>query len=119
MLTTLWIFVRRLLWGALALFLILFAVNNRENVVLSLEPFGYIGPLPLFVLLFIGIFIGLVSAAGVTGLLRLQGFARRRKAERRADHLEQQVTALSEDAHQHRANKAHAAATDALNVVDK
>ncbi|WP_262693303.1 hypothetical protein [Kordiimonas aquimaris] len=119
MFTTLWIFVRRLLWGVLALFLILFAVNNRESVVLSLEPLGFVGPMPLFVLLFIGVFIGLISAAGVTGWLRLQGFARRRKAERRADHLEEQVTALSEDAHQHRANKAHAAATDAVSIGDK
>lgn len=119
MLITVWTFLRRILWGALALFLILFAINNRESVVLSFEPIGYIGPMPLFVLLFVGIFIGLLAAAGVTGWLRLQGFTRRRKAERRADQLEEQVTALSEDAHQHRANKAHAAASDTMRIGNK
>lgn len=119
MLATIWTLLRRILWGALALFLILFAINNRESVVLSLEPLGFIGPMPLFVLLFIGIFIGLLAAAGVTGWLRLQGFARRRKAERRADHLEEQVTALSEDVYHHKANKAHAAATDSPQLSAK
>lgn len=119
MMLKIWTVIRKILWGALALFLILFAVNNRQSVVLSFEPLGYIGPMPLFILLFMGIFIGLITAAGVTGWLRLQGFARRRKAERRADQLEEQVSALSEDAHQHRAQKAHSAASDNLGGTER
>ncbi len=112
MLKSFWIICRRLLWLAFALILILFAINNRQPIVLSVEPLGFMPPMPAYLLLFLGIFIGVVAAAGVTGWLRLQGFAKRRKAERRTDYLEGQVSALAEDAHQHRAAKAHSAASD-------
>lgn len=113
MLKSFWIICRRLLWLVFALILILFAINNRQPIVLSVEPLGFMPPMPAYLLLFLGIFIGVVAAAGVTGWLRLQGFAKRRKAERRTDYLEGQVSALAEDAHQHRAAKAHTAASDA------
>lgn len=119
MLSSLWIFCRRLLWVAFAVLLIFFAVNNRQNVVISLEPFGYLAPVPAFWLIFIGIFIGLIAAAAVTGWLRLQGFTKRRKAERRADYLEGQVSALAEDAHLHRAEKAHNAASENTMITNK
>lgn len=106
--------VRRLLWAALALLLIFFSINNRQPIVVSLEPLGFLPPLPAYALLFAGIFIGLIAAAGVTGWLRLQGFAARRKAERRSQYLEGQVSALSEDAHKQRARESHDAASDAL-----
>lgn len=119
MLPSLWIFLKRVLWVLFAVLLIFFAVNNRQDIVISLEPFGYLAPMPAFWLLFAGIFIGLAAAASVTGWLRLQGFAKRRKAERRASYLEEQVSALAEDAHQHRADKAHTAASDSAAVTDK
>lgn len=103
--------IRRLFWILLALALVFFSVNNRAPVQLSFEPFAFSFPVPAFLLIFIGIFIGLMLAAGVTGWLRLQGFARRRKAERRAAFLEDQVSALSEDAHKTRAGQAHEAAS--------
>lgn len=106
--------VRRLLWAALALLLIFFSINNRQEITISLEPLGFLPPLPAYALLFAGIFIGLIAAAGVTGWLRLQGFAARRKAERRSQYLEGQVSALSEDAHKQRARESHDAASDAL-----
>lgn len=112
MLNGFWNFVRRALWFLLAVFLVLFAVNNRQPVVISLEPIGFLPAMPAYVLLFAGIFIGLGAAGAVTGWLRLQGFAKRRKAERRASYLEDQVSALSEDAHKHRASEAHAAASE-------
>ncbi|MFC4346878.1 hypothetical protein ACFO5Q_03360 [Kordiimonas lipolytica] len=102
--------IRRLFWILLALFLILFSVNNRGPVQLSFEPFEFNFPVPAFLLVFAGIFIGLMLAAGVTGWLRLKGFARRRQAERRASFLEDQVSALSEDAHKAKAGEAHKAA---------
>jgi len=112
MLKNFWTICRRLLWLVFALILILFAINNRQPIVLSVEPLGFMPPMPAYLLLFLGIFIGVVAAAGVTGWLRLQGFAKRRKAERRTDYLEGQVSALAEDAHQHRAAKAHTTASD-------
>ncbi|WP_262692597.1 hypothetical protein [Kordiimonas aestuarii] len=110
--------IRRIFWFALAVLLILFAISNRQNVVLSLEPFGALmAPVPVYGVLFLGIFIGLLIAGSVTGWLRLKGFARRRKAERRAGQLEVQVSALSEDVHKAHAKDAHEtarAATQAL-----
>jgi|GEM_PF-1716273 len=99
--------IRRLFWILLALFLIYFSVNNRLPVALSFSPFDFTFSVPAFLLVFAGIFIGLMLAAGVTGWLRLKGFARRRQAERRASYLEDQVSALSEDAHKAKAGDAH------------
>lgn len=110
--TGLWKFLRRLAWALLALVLIVFSVNNRQPITVSLEPIGFLPPMPAYVLVFVGIFIGLIAAAAVTGWLRLQGFAARRKAERRTQYLEGQVSALSEDAHKQRARDAHEAASD-------
>ncbi|MFC4349208.1 lipopolysaccharide assembly protein LapA domain-containing protein [Kordiimonas lipolytica] len=110
--------IRRIFWFALALLLILFSVSNRQHVVLALEPFGALSvSVPLYLVLFLGIFVGLLIAGGVTGWLRLKGFARRRKAERRAGYLEDQVSALSEDVHKAHARSAHEtvrSATEAL-----
>lgn len=110
--TQLWKILLRLMWVSLALLLIVFSINNRQPIVVSLEPLGFLPPLPAYALLFAGIFIGLAAAAGVTGWLRLQGFAARRKAERRSQYLENQVSALSEDAHKQRARESHDAASD-------
>ncbi len=112
MLTSFWKFARRVCWIVFGLLLVWFAVSNRQPIILSLEPLGFLPAIPAYLLLFVGIFVGLFAAAGVTGWLRLKGFAKRRKAERRTDYLEGQVSALAEDAHQHRANKAHDAATE-------
>ncbi|TNE64610.1 MAG: DUF1049 domain-containing protein [Alphaproteobacteria bacterium] len=102
--------IRRLFWLVLGVALIFFSVNNRQAVQLVFEPFSLSFPVPAFLLLFAGMFIGLVVAAGVTGWLRLQGFTRRRKAERRAETLEREVASLAEDAHTTRAGRAHDAA---------
>ncbi|WP_417452002.1 hypothetical protein [Kordiimonas sp.] len=100
--------IRRIFWVALAVLLILFAISNRQPVVLSLEPFGALmAPVPVYLVLFLGIFVGLLIAGGVTGWIRLKGFARRRKAERRAGHLEDQVSVLSEDVHKAHAKSSH------------
>lgn len=119
MLTSFWKFLRRAAWFVFGVLLIMFAINNRQPVVLSLEPIGFTPPIPAYLILFLGIFIGLAAAAGVTGWLRLQGFARRRKAERRTSYLEGQVSALAEDAHQHRAAKAHDAASEKAELTVK
>jgi len=102
--------IRRLFWIFLGLALVFFSVNNRTPISLSFEPFDFSVPIPVYGLLFAGVFIGLLLAAGATGWLRLKGFAKRRKAERRATYLEDQVTALAEDAHKAHASDAHRAA---------
>lgn len=109
--------IRRLFWLLLAAVLVIFSINNRMWLPLTFEPFGVSFELPVYGILFLGIFIGLLVAAGVTGWLRLKGFAARRQAERRAGYLEDQVSALAEDAHKTHAEEAHSkvrAATEAL-----
>lgn len=102
--------IRRLFWVALGFVLIFFAVKNRHAVDVSFEPVLGTYSIKLWVVLFVGIFIGLMVSAAVTGWLRLEGFARRRKAERRAEYLGEQMAAMAEDAHVGRAHKAHSAA---------
>jgi uncharacterized integral membrane protein len=104
--------IRRSLWILLGISLIIFAVNNRQGVELSFAPLWGSIPVPAWLILFAGIFIGLLVSATVTSWLRLEGFARRRKAERRADYLDDQMTAMAEDAHAGRAHKAHTAASE-------
>jgi len=104
--------IRRAAWIFLGLALIFFAVKNRDSVPVSFEPLLGIYDVPVWVLLFAGIFIGLAVSAAVTSWLRLEGFTKRRKAERRADYLDNQMALMAEDAHKGRAVHAHAAASE-------
>ena len=108
--------IRRLSWILIGLGLIFFAVNNRGAVELSFAPLagGYL--IPIWWVLFAGIFIGLLVSAAVTSWLRLEGFAKRRKAERRADYLDGQMEAMAEDAYEGKAHRAHSAASE--NIPD-
>ena len=104
--------IRRILWVMLGIALIFFAVRNRHTVEISFDPFMGSFHIKVWIILFVGIFIGLMVSAAVTGWLRLESFAQRRKAERRAEYLGEQMAAMSEDAHAGRAHKAHSAAGD-------
>ncbi|WP_308911172.1 LapA family protein [Pseudokordiimonas caeni] len=93
--------LRRLFWGILAVLLVFFAVNNRAPVTIAFEPFPFTVTMPLWLVLFVGIFVGLAVAGMVTSWLRLKGFTARRKAERRAKSLEGEMadlTARAQDA---------------------
>lgn len=104
--------IRRLLWLSVGVTLIIFAVNNRQITEISLFPLPYGIAIPVWGVLFAGIFIGLSISAFVTGWIRLQGFTKRRQAERRADYLDSQVAAMAEDTHKLKAAKAHSDASD-------
>jgi len=71
-----------LFWIVTALFLVVFSVSNRTIIDLSFEPFEFVLPIPTYQILFFGIFIGILITGTSLSWLRLQGFARRRKAER-------------------------------------
>ncbi len=112
MLANTWKLLRRLWWFVFAVLIVTFSIFNRTGVALSLGPLGSIDGFPVYLIFFLGVFVGLITAAAVTGWLRLQGFAKRRKAERRSRYLEGQVSALSENAHKQHARQAHDAASD-------
>jgi len=111
--------IRRLTWILIGLALIFFAVNNRARIELSFEPLAGSYFIPIWWVLFTGIFIGLAVSAAVTSWLRLEGFAKRRKAERRADYLDKQMEAMAEDAHEGKARRAHEAASEPPVALEK
>lgn len=99
--------IRRLIWLLIGLALIVFAVSNRHITEISFSPVPYGVKVPVWAVLFTGIFIGLLIASFVTGWLRLKGFTARRKAERRAEEMGAQMSAMAEDSHKIKAAHAH------------
>jgi lipopolysaccharide assembly protein A len=87
----------RILYSAVffagAVFLVLFAVSNRETVSLALWPLPFILELPLYLLFFLSLLIGAlvgVSAGWIGGRRNRRELRRRR---RRIDALERELTA--------------------------
>ena len=100
--------LRGIFWFLIAISLIFFSVNNRHDAGLKLDPFfTEVPPIPVYIILFIGIFVGIVVTGMSLSWLRLKGFTKHRKVERVASHLEEQVTTLSEDLHKNKAEQAH------------
>ena len=91
-----------LFWALTTVGLLFFSVNNRQAVDLSFAPFDFVLPVPVFLVLFLGIFIGLCVAGSMSTYQRLQSFTKRRKAERHAAEMEKQVESLAEDAYKAR-----------------
>ncbi|UTW55283.1 hypothetical protein [Kordiimonas sp. SCSIO 12610] len=101
-------FFRFLFWLSLAVILVIFSVNNRHDADLSFDPlFSNLPPIPVYMVLFAGIFIGITITGLSLNWLRLKGFTKRRQAERAASTLEDQVSTLSEDLHNSKAKLAH------------
>ena len=111
------IFLRRLFWILLALGLIWFSVSNRHAVPLSLAPFPWYADLPLYLIFFAGVFFGVALSVVVSGWLRLKGFLRAHKAERRAKALESEVAVLAEDSQRRQAETAHARASEDMDTA--
>ena len=98
--------------------LIVFSVVNRQAVDVDFFPLPYQVTLPLFVVLFAGIFIGLAAAGLATLVGRMRRAARTRSAEKRAASLEQQMRGLEQDLDR-TAGASAAQAIEAAQDVDK
>ena len=98
--------------------LIVFSVVNRQVVDVDFFPLPYQVTLPLFVVLFAGIFIGLAAAGLATLLGRMRRAARTRSAEKRAASLERQMRGLEQDLDR-TAGASAAQAIEAAQDVDK
>lgn len=87
----------------LAIVIIAFAVANRANVTVSLDPFNASAPavsltLPLFALIIAVLIVGVI-VGGVAAWLRQSGWRRRaRRLEREANELRARVDALARTA---------------------
>ena len=98
--------------------LIVFSVVNRQAGDVDFFPLPYQVTLPLFVVLFAGIFIGLAAAGLATLLGRMRRAARPRSAEKRAASLERQMRGLEQDLDR-TAGASAAQAIEAAQDVDK
>ena len=98
--------------------LIVFSVVNRQAVDVDFFPLPYQVTLPLFVVLFAGIFLGLAAAGLATLVGRMRRAARTRSAEKRAASLEQQMRGLEQDLDR-TAGASAAQAIEAAQDVDK
>lgn len=70
-------FLRVFIGALLLLILVVFAVANKDAVTVSIEPLPFVIELPLYLLVFVVFFIGLVVGA-VIGRLNAWSSARRR-----------------------------------------
>ncbi|PHZ83946.1 LapA family protein [Paremcibacter congregatus] len=83
------------LFTLFTLFCIIVAVANRTAVSFSLYPLPFQWDLPLFALLFIGIFIGLGAGFGVVLLKSIKQARLTRQQNKKIRDLEQQVKNLT------------------------
>ncbi|HXV73099.1 MAG TPA: lipopolysaccharide assembly protein LapA domain-containing protein [Sphingomonadales bacterium] len=78
--------VRSFLLGLLAAVLIVFALVNRGAVTVSLWPFPYEAELPLFVVFFLGLFVGLALAGLLLAMKSVRHhFAMRKTAKEKSE----------------------------------
>ena len=98
--------------------LVVFSVVNRQAVDVDFFPLPYQVTLPLFVVLFAGIFIGLAAVGLATLVGRMRRAARTRSAEKRAASLERQMRGLEQDLDR-TAGASAAQAIEAAQDVDK
>ena len=80
-----------------AVFLVLFTISNRPEIVVELWPLPYTLNLPLYLLLLVSAFFGFMAGVIITffssGVMR-KNF---RKAEKKAGNLEKELKKLKDD----------------------
>jgi len=106
--------LKRILTIIFALVIITLSVFNRQAVGLVWSMSGDSITVPLYLVLFLGIFVGLITVVLTTSWKRLKNFTSKRQADRRVEALEQQVADLSEELGQHRGQ----AAQDNIRIAD-
>lgn len=94
-------FVTVFIFVPLAIVLITFAVTNREIITISFDPFDSTHPafafkLPLFILIFVLIGIGMIVGGMIAWLKQHKWRARARRAEAEARALRGEIDALKE-----------------------
>lgn len=77
---------------ALTIFLILFAVSNREGVSLALWPLPFLADMPVYLLCFLSLAIGAVFGAFAAWLAGRRDRRELRSRRRRIDALERELT---------------------------
>ena len=89
--------LKRILTIIFALVIITLSLFNRQAVELVWSMSGDSVSVPLYLVLFLGIFVGLLTVILTTSWQRLKNFTAKRQADRRVEALEQQVVNMSEE----------------------
>lgn len=87
---------KRAVFITITLALIIWMVANRQAVVISFAPLPYEWSAPLYLVLFAGIFIGLLMAGIVTSIKRAQGALSRQRIKRENAQLSSEKDSLEE-----------------------
>lgn len=90
-----------LAWGLfflLALIAVLFAIANRQAIVISLDPLPFTVQAPLYLVVLVAAFAGLLVAAVTAGVSAGRARSRLRQAERRIARIEADNSRLRADA---------------------
>lgn len=88
--------VSRLFTFFFAIIIITLSVMNREDVTLIWSLQGNMISVPLYAVMFVGVFLGLLAALWGTGWARLKEITGRRQADRRVAALETEVASLKD-----------------------
>ena len=78
----------------LAVFLVVFSVANRESVVLSLSPLPWVIESPLFLVFFLGIFLGVIITWIALAPDRWRAKRDAKAAEKKASTAQEEVRSL-------------------------
>lgn len=76
-----------------AVFIVLFAVSNREMVSLALWPLPFMVDLPLYLLFFLSLVIGALCGVSARWIAGRRDRRERRRRRRRIDALERELSA--------------------------
>ncbi len=90
------VWFKRVVFITITLALILWMVANRQPVAVSFSPLPYQWDIPLYLVLFAGIFLGLLIAGIVTSLKRAQGALERQRIKREKAQAESEKHSLED-----------------------
>lgn len=88
--------LRTLSFLLIALILVALIVANRHSTTVHFAPLPYDLEMPLYLIFFAGIFLGLFIAGIVTSLKRMGGALERQRLKRQARELSQEKTVLQD-----------------------
>ena len=111
--------VHRALFLVVAVFLILFAVSNRERVSVGLWPLPFLADVPLYLLCFLSLLIGGLIGLGAAWITHAGDRRELRARRRRIDALERELTATQSQLEDHPAPSTPLPAVGRLPQLDK
>jgi lipopolysaccharide assembly protein A len=88
-----------------AIFLILFAVSNREAVSLALWPLPFLADMPVYLLCFLSLSIGALFGASAAWLAARRGRRELRRRRRRIEALERELALTQSQLEDRRQNR--------------